>query len=157
MCVQQLWHSTVTALPMAKSLDATDAEVSYEFFGQLCSLDAVRPAALEHLVADPSRHRPPRSITNESLRHLFLVIVRVNQELGRIQESPESLLPDTPKFEVAAGGRPLVGFDYIFEVLVSTLDERVATSAATQLVQVYVQPYSAFGRSYPSWKTCAFS
>jgi hypothetical protein len=147
----------VSALPTVKSPDATDAELSYEFFRQLCSLGAVRPAALEHLVSDPRRHRPPRSITYESLRHLFQVIVLVNLELGRIQETPESLLPDAPKYEVAAGGRPLVGFDYIFEVLVSTLDELVATSAATQLVQVYVQPYSAFGRSYPSWKTCASS
>ena len=154
--MQQLWQSTVGALPASGALDlAREADLSFEFVSQLCTLEAIPPAALAPLIADASQQRPSHALTAESLRHLFDITLRVNSDLGRIVEAPANMLPDAAQFEVAAGGKPLVGFDYVFDVLVNTLDDAVAEAAAGQLVQVYVQPYSAFGRSYPSWKTCA--
>jgi hypothetical protein len=154
--VQQLWKNTVAALPVGQDLEEETA-YSYKFFADLCAQGAIHPADLEPLIAPDSPHQPPHCMTSTSLQNLFAIILMVNKELGLIQSSPQGLLPDALKHEVASGGKRLVGFDYLYDVLVMSNALPVANDAADMLVQVYVQPYSGYGRCYASWKTCASS
>ena len=156
-CVQLLWNNTVAALPADQGLDVQVA-TSYRFFADLAanSRPAIPPAVLEPLVRPGSQHQPPQTMTADSLTNYFRIIVLVNEAQGLIKGSRQDLIPDGPKYEVvSSSGEPLVGFDFLFEVLVKAYRQPVAVQAADMLVQVFVQPYSAYGRSFASWKPCA--
>ena len=150
--VQQLWQNTVAALPPDQGVEA-EVSIAYKFFAELCHTGAVSPKQLEPLIRPGAVHQPPRAMTHAALMHYYAIILRVNRDLGLVQESPHK--PDVPQFEVASGGDRLLGFDYLYEVLVKAYQHSVAVAAADQLVKVYVQPYSEYGRCHASWKTCA--
>jgi hypothetical protein len=130
-------------------------EFALKFFATLCqnqfiSLDAIRP-----LIDDGKFLRQPPLISSASLRHLYDIMIAVNLKLGSICEIPEPCKQDQVSYAVKPGAEKLVGMEYLFQVLTSTLSDHVAFDAAAMLVRIYVKPYSDFGRCFPSWTSCA--
>lgn len=154
--MQQLWEHTVAALPSGCDLEAavTDA---LGFFADLCQIKLIDATCLARHLTPDAPHQKAHAMTPHSLECLYKILLAVNIALHLIQPTPKTILPDGYEVEVVSGGKCLVGFDYLYDVLTTATDAAVARQAAEKLVEVYVQPYSGYGRCYASWHSCALA